>query len=98
MGKKIKQKWQLPRHEVTWNGSGSTSTRRKKLSVASRAVDDRSWSFTLVHIPSGIEVRGEVPKGNYTQKQMQQEREKLLSQLWPQLELKVARYLRLPGW
>ena len=98
MGKKKKEKWQLPKDEVIWHGGGSTSTHRKKLSVASRAVDDRSWHVTLVHALSGIEVSGEVPKGNYSQKQMQQEREKLFSQLWGQLELKVARHLRLPGW
>ena len=98
MGKKNKDKWHLPKGEVTWHGGGSTSTHRKKRSVASRAVDDRSWHFTLVHTPSGIEVSGEVPKGNYSQKQMQQERDRLFTQLWAQLELKVARHLRLPGW
>ncbi|MFL0811445.1 MAG: hypothetical protein K6L76_13585 [Agarilytica sp.] len=98
MGKKKKDKWQLPKDEVTWHGGGSTSTRRKKRSVASRAIDDRSWHFTLVHTPSSMEVSGEVPKGSYSQKQMQEERDKLFAQLWSQLELKVARHLRLPGW
>ncbi|MGH1460443.1 MAG: hypothetical protein ACRBB6_00240 [Neptuniibacter sp.] len=98
MAKKQRDKWQLQKNEVTWHGGGSTSTHRKKRPAASRAVDDRSWHFTLVHVPSGMEVSGEVPKGNYSQKQMQQERENLFSELWGQLELKVARHLRLPGW
>ncbi len=98
MVKNKKEKWQLPQNEVKWHGGGSTTTNRKKRSIASRAVDNRSWHFTITHIPSGIEVSGEVPKGNYSQKQMQQEKQKLFTQLWAQLELKVARHLRLPGW
>lgn len=98
MAKKKKERWTLPKDEVTWGGSGGTTTNRKKLSRASRAQDTRSWSFTLVHTPSGIEVSGEVPVGNCSQKLMQQEREKLFSVLWVRLESKVAKHMRLPGW
>lgn len=98
MPKSKKDKWQLPRDEVTWHGGGSTLTNRKKLSTASRAVDVRSCHFTLVHSPTGIEVSGEVPKGNYSKKQMQQKKNILFAQLCEQLEQKVARHLRLPGW
>lgn len=98
MVKRNKEKWTLPKNEVTWRSSGSTSTNRKKRSVASRAVDDRSLQLTLLHTTSGIEVYGEVEEGNYSKKQMQAERENLFSDLWDKLELKVARYLKLPGW
>jgi hypothetical protein len=95
---KKNSKWKMPKEEVIWSGGGSTSTNRKKLTSASRAVDDRSWNYTLIHVPTDVEVSGEVPKGNYSQKQMQQERERLFSSLWDQLEIKVAKHLRLPGW
>ncbi len=98
MAKKKNDKWTLPKDEVTWGGGGGTTTNRKKLTRASRAIDTRSWHFTLAHTPSGIEVSGEIPSGNYSQKQMQQEREKLFSTLWEQLQQKVAKHLRLPGW
>lgn len=97
MGRKRKKRWQLPKDEVTWKGGGATSTKRKKLSVASRAVDTRSWHVTLIHLPSGLEVEGEIPSGNYSQKQMQVEKEKLFNRLWQELEIKVAKHLRLPG-
>ena len=98
MAKKKNEKWSLPRGQVTWSVSGSTSTNRKKLTSASRAVDTRSYSFTLMHEPSSIEVSGEIPAGNYSKQQMQQEKDKLFSTLWLQLENKVAKHLRLSGW
>src|SRR5262245_48362760 len=97
MGKTKSSTWQLPETEVDVREYGHTSGHRKKLSVASRAADHRSWHVTLVHVPTGLEVSGEVPEGNYSRKQMQQARERLFSQLWSQLEFKVARHLRIPG-
>jgi hypothetical protein len=91
-------KWTLPENEVSCSGGGGTSTRRKKRSIASRAVDLRSWHYALKHLPTGIEVEGEVPEGNYSQKQMQQKRKELKISLWLKLQVKVAKHLRLPGW
>ncbi len=98
MTKKGNNKWQLPKGEVTWAGGGSTSTHRRKRSIASRAVDLRSWEFTLIHIPTEVSVSGDVPAGHYSKKQMQQAREDLWAKLWPELEKKVAKHMRLPGW
>ena len=98
MGKKNKERWKLPRNEVRCSGTGSTSTNRKNRNRASRAVDMRSWRYTLLHVPSSIEVSGEVPSGNYSQKTMQLERQKLFDKLFLELENKVAKYLRLSGW
>ena len=100
MAKKGKKntKWKLPENEVTYLGSGGTSTRRRKRSIASRAVDLRSWEFTLIHIPTDVRVSGKIPEGHYSQKQMQQKRQELYSKLWVLLEEKVAKHLRLPGW
>ena len=98
MAKKDSVAWQLPKDEVAWSGFGFASTRRRKRSTASRAVDLRGWEMTLVHLPTGLSVSGEIPKGHYSKKQMQREREDLWARLWPELEDLVARHLRLPGW
>ncbi len=98
MASKKNKEWKLPLEEVTYQGSGSTSTHRRKLSRASRAVDDRSWRFKLIHLPTGIETEGEVPLGNYSKKQMQDAKDKLRKLLFLELEEKVAKDLRLSGW
>ncbi len=91
-------KWHLPESEVHCSGGGSTRTHRKKLTHASRAIDERSWRLKLVHAPTGVEVEGEVPMGNYSKKQMQEARERVYQELYRELEKRVAKHLRLPGW
>ena len=93
-----KSAWKLPVDEVIGNGSGGTNTHRRKLTRSSRSVDERSWRITLIHTPTGIEAEGEVPKGNYSKKQMQEARAELWGRLYVELEKKVAKHLRLPGW
>jgi hypothetical protein len=61
MVKKQKDRWRLSRNEVECFGSASTSTNRNKLPRASRAVDDRSYSYELTHISTKISVEGEIP-------------------------------------
>ena len=51
----------------------------------------------MTHIPTGIEVTGEIPTGNYTKKQMRQLRQELEQKLFLELEAKVAKHLRIPG-
>ena len=83
MTKKRKKKptWKLSENEVTYLGSGGTSTKRKKRSIASRVVDLRSWEFTLIHIPTDISVSGVIKEGHYSKKQMQEKRQVLYSEL-----------------
>lgn len=90
-------KWKMSKEEVACNGTGITSTNRKNVNSTSRAIDSRSWKFVLIHTPTGMEVSGEIPEGSYSKKQMQQERDKLYSSLWTQLETKVAKHMKLPG-
>lgn len=87
----------LNQDEISWAWQGFRSRARKKLPRASAAVDTSSWSLTLEHLPTGIEVRGEIPMGHYSNKQMKAEKEKLWEELQEQLRLVVANHLRLPG-
>ncbi len=96
MSKNSDTTWRLPMSEFSYEGSGSTSTHRKKLTKASRAVDSRAWQYRLVHEPSQLEVVGEIPEGNYSRKEMQQRRTDLWDKLFAELEKKVARHLKIP--
>lgn len=91
-----RQDWKLDPAEVTWGFySSATSTRRKRR--LSRELDSRAMEVKLVHVPTGIEVTGEVPKGHYSKKAMQQRRHELFGDLFAELENRVARHLRIPG-
>lgn len=87
----------LDPRDVTWAWSGSRTGRRRRVSRASAAIDTSSWRLTLKHLPTQVEVQGEVPPGHYTNRQMQHEKERLWSALQEQLQAAVARHLRLPG-
>lgn len=92
-----KNKWQMKESDVSWYGSASTSTKRKKRSIASRAVDLRSQAITLTHVSTNLVVTAEIPEGHYSKKQMQQLRDKVFAELWIELEKKVARHLKVAG-
>lgn len=53
--------------------------------------------MTLLHIPTGVEVAGKMQKGNYSRSEMQQMKDKVLKELYIELEKKVAAFLRIPG-
>lgn len=50
-----------------------------------------------MHVPTGVEVRGQVPQGHYSKKEMRQLRQELYQKLFVELERKVAKHLRVPG-
>jgi hypothetical protein len=54
-------------------------------------------SYALRHFPTGITVAIEVHDMNLTRKQRLQLQAKLYQQLYPQLEARVAKHLRIPG-
>lgn len=87
----------LNQNEVNWGWHGTRVGARNKLSRASAAVDTSSWRLCLKHLPTGVEIQGEVPVGHYSNKQMQAEKEVFWNELQEQLRLTVAKHLRLPG-
>ncbi len=78
-------------------GGGSNASGRKKASQ-SRALDKTSLDWSLIHEPTGMRVSGEIPEGNYSKKEMKALEEKLLTKLCKELEAKVAKKLRVPGY
>ena len=60
MKRKKAVKWSLPSNEVNIFGHGLTKTNRKKLTKSSRSIDKRNWEIKLLHIPTVVEVKGEV--------------------------------------
>lgn len=95
MSKKSPQ-WRLDPTEVSQYGSGYRASGRKKASQ-SRALDKSGVQWTLVHLPTGLEVIGEIPQGHYSQKELDKEKSELLSHLFNELEDKVAKHLKIPG-
>ena len=91
-----KKKWSLDPAEVQMYGGSSNSSGRKKASQ-SRAMDTRSKDWNLIHVPTGLEVGGAIPSGNYSKKEMKKLEEALLEKLFLELEGKVAKKLRVPG-
>jgi hypothetical protein len=93
----MKTPFVLTQADITWGWHGLRTGARKKLSRASAAVDTSSWRLFLKHLPTGIEVQGEVPPGHYSNKQMRDEKDRLWAKLQEQLRLAVAKHLRVPG-
>jgi len=52
---------------------------------------------TLVHRPTGIEVKRVAPWGRYSKPQAREVRTALYKELLPELEQKVAKFLHIPG-
>ena len=90
------KRWKLDPAEVTWGTGGHTSTKRRKLRL-SRQLDERSLRVRMLHLPTGIEVIGEVSTGNYSRRDMHAARDALVEKLFAQLENKVARHFNISG-
>jgi hypothetical protein len=86
--------WEMNREDVTWSGSASSTG---KSGAMARKEKVTSASYELTHRPTGLTVRGEVPAGRYSKKEMRALKEKLFARLYKELEEKVARHLRIPG-
>jgi hypothetical protein len=74
-----------------------TSHSQRKKARDSRANMRSGAEIILQHKPTGIEVRGSVPAGHYTRKEMQLLHQKLYDDLYAALEQAVARAMRMPG-
>jgi protein subunit release factor A len=89
-------RWILDRSEVSESRWGHSSGRRARASQ-SRALDLTSSEIRLKHLPTGVEVAGEVPQGNRSRVEMQRLQAALRERLYAELEAQVARVLRIPG-
>lgn len=90
-------KWRMDPADVVLLGSSSSSGRRKHATKAGRANSVTGAEFELTHNPTGISVRGEIPRGEYSRREMQRLKEALYSELFVQLEGSVAKHLRIAG-
>ena len=57
----------------------------------------RGSTIVLRHAPTGIEVKGDVAMGRYTNRQIHAAEAELREQLMQKLTDAVARHLRIPG-
>jgi hypothetical protein len=87
-------KWSLNPEEVASSLSSSASTKGRQFN---RRLQTRSCTLTLSHPTTGLQVTGEIPSGHYSKKEMKQLRDDLYRKLFPLLEAKVAKHLRVPG-
>ncbi|HYH66342.1 MAG TPA: hypothetical protein VD866_16740 [Urbifossiella sp.] len=88
--------WSLDPAEVYQFGTGCRSSTRQRASLP-RALDVSGGGLRLVHHPSGVEVSGEIPAGNYSKARLKELRAELHTRLFAELEQRVARHLRVPG-
>ena len=88
-------KWKLDPADVCADagigGGGSRTAQRRRHTVR------HLLSYSLRHIPTGIAVSIEVTARNLTKKERLRLQETLYRQLFPQLESRVAKHLRIPG-
>jgi hypothetical protein len=52
--------------------------------------------WCLRHVPTGVEVHG-LSVGYYSRRELTEQRQRLIEVLWPLLEQRVARHLRIAG-
>jgi hypothetical protein len=89
------KRFSLDPADVTMSAVGQSSGRRK--ARFSRANQSSSYTITLKHQPTGIEVQGSVAAGNYSRQEMRTRQEVLHQQLYAALEDEVAKALRISG-
>ena len=88
--------WSLNPKEVYSYGGSSSISGRKNVKQ-SRKMDLRSAEINLVHEPTKIEVHGNIPHGHYTKKEMTLLNDSLYNKLFSELEIKVAKHLKISG-
>jgi len=75
-----KQKIKLNGADFVWSGESSRESGRAKARQP-RALDLSSYSFAVTHLPTKLSVKGELPKGHYSRRDIAEFRERLLAQL-----------------
>jgi protein subunit release factor A len=74
-----------------------SSGRGGRVARTSRAVGLQTGNLELIHMPTGARVKGLVPEGNYTRKQMSNAMDQLHLKLLSELQDTVDQQLRKPG-
>jgi len=97
MSKKKKLKWSMNPSDVARYGLSFRSSGRSKASQ-SRVLDTSSKQWSLIHTPTNLEVKGNIPERNYSKKEMQKLEEILFKNLFKELEVNVAKKLRIAGY
>ena len=92
----VKARWKLDPDDLDSSEMGTRSGGRN-LVRQSRALDTSGTTITVTHRPTGISVQGQVPPGHYSRSELRDERAALKVKLLGELEIKVARRLRIPG-
>ena len=92
-----KRRFELEQKDVTCGLVGARAGARGKLTRAPASVDLSSSQLVLKHIPTGMEVRGEIPPGHYSNREMRNLKEKLRAELQERLHVAVAQHLRIRG-
>jgi hypothetical protein len=87
--------WKMNPEEVGVTYSGGSSCKRGRHGRM-RAVS-RSCRCILIHVPTGLQVAGEIPSGGYSKKEMRKLQAEIYPKLFSELEAKVAKHLRVPG-
>jgi hypothetical protein len=90
--------WKLDPADVAWGTTGFSSAAgvTKGPTRHGGTPARREMSLRLVHRPTGVSVERHVV-GPFTRKQAQQTKARLWDELFPLLEERVARHLRIPG-
>lgn len=98
MAKTKRDKWGIPSEDVLISG-GASGVRKRNPGKHSCWHPGMVWEGEVVlrHRPTTIEVKAPIPKGEYSDRQLKEIRAKLTGLLWPILEDKVARHLRIAG-
>ena len=92
-----KRRFELEQKDVTCGLVGARTGSRRKLTRGPASVDLSSSQLVLKHIPTGMEVRGEIPPGHYSNREMRNAQEKLRAELQERLRIAVAEHLRIRG-
>jgi hypothetical protein len=93
--KKYKPKvWRLNPDEVSWGWNSSSSGKSGRFE---RKLKTTSRHITFTHEPTETKVEGEIQAGNYSKKEMREKTKALEKRLFSELELKVAKKLRIKG-
>ena len=87
-------KWKLDKGGVTADWSTSSSGKSGQFS---RRLKVTSARLTLTHASTGLSVKGEIPDGQYSKKEMRKLQEELYDRLFRTLEENVGKHLRVPG-
>jgi hypothetical protein len=89
--------WKMNSKDVSYSptmAGSSTATKKRnferKLKLSQRIMQ-------ITHLPTGVSISEEIPKGHYSKKEMRKAEDVLYQKLYPLLEKKVAKHLRLPG-